>query len=49
MSDFRVSPVEVDSLARLLSRLLRFEGPADATIFGYLSLRLAMILASSGW
>src|SRR5258708_38381612 len=32
MSDFRVSPVEVDSLARLLSRLLRFEGPADATM-----------------
>src|SRR6266404_4716167 len=28
MSDFRVSPVEVDSL----SRLLRFEGPADATM-----------------
>jgi 16S rRNA (cytosine967-C5)-methyltransferase len=32
MSDFRVSPVELDSLARLLSRLLRFEGPADATM-----------------
>jgi 16S rRNA (cytosine967-C5)-methyltransferase len=32
MGDFRISSVVVDSLARLLSRLLRFEGPADATM-----------------
>ena len=32
MGDPRISPVVVDSLTRLLSRLLRFEGPADATM-----------------
>jgi 16S rRNA (cytosine967-C5)-methyltransferase len=32
MGELRVSPAVVDSLAHLLSRLLRFEGPADATM-----------------
>lgn len=32
MSSARISPTVVDSLARLLARLLRFEGPADAVM-----------------
>ncbi|HEX4584718.1 MAG TPA: RsmB/NOP family class I SAM-dependent RNA methyltransferase [Burkholderiaceae bacterium] len=32
MGDSQISPVVVDSLTRLLARLLRFEGPADATM-----------------
>jgi 16S rRNA (cytosine967-C5)-methyltransferase len=32
MDGVRIGPVVVDSLARLLGRLLRFEGPADATM-----------------
>jgi len=32
MGDLRVSPAVVDSLAHLLSRLLRFDGPADAAM-----------------
>ena len=32
MGGVRIGPVVVDSLARLLARLLRFEGPADATM-----------------
>src|SRR2546427_12118406 len=30
--DARISPAMVDSLTGLLARLLRFEGPADATM-----------------
>jgi len=32
MDRVRISPAVVDSLAQLLARLLRFEGPADATM-----------------
>jgi 16S rRNA (cytosine967-C5)-methyltransferase len=32
MGDIRIGPVVVDSLARLLGRVLRFEGPADAVM-----------------
>ncbi|HEX4596292.1 MAG TPA: RsmB/NOP family class I SAM-dependent RNA methyltransferase [Burkholderiaceae bacterium] len=32
MDRVRISPVVVDSLSHLLARLLRFEGPADATM-----------------